>query len=64
MYSGLLYAFKGGLGILQMVEVPTTMLSRSGRRTRYVHKFRLIKIFISFLFSLLQSQGGTVYLRQ
>jgi hypothetical protein len=55
----LLYQINWGL-----VEVPTTMLSRSGRRTRDVHKFRLIKIFISFLFSLLQSQGGTVYLRQ
>jgi hypothetical protein len=55
----LLYQINRGL-----VEVPTTMLSRSGRRTRDIHKFRLIKIFISFLFSLLQSQGGTVYLRQ
>ena len=55
----LLYKIKGGL-----VEVPTTMLSQSDRRTRGAHTFSQIKIFISFLSSLIQYQSGTVYLSQ
>ena len=55
----LLYKINGGL-----VGVPTTMLSQSVRRTRGAHKFSQIKIFISFLSSLIQYQSGTVYLSQ
>jgi hypothetical protein len=44
------------------VEVPTTMLSQSDRRTLGAYKFRLITIFISFPFSLIQFQFGTAYL--
>ena len=51
----LLYKINGGL-----VEVPTTIISQSDIRTRGTHKFRLIKICISFLFSLIQSMFGTV----
>jgi len=58
----LLYKINEGL-----VEVPTTMLSQSDRRTRGAHTFRQfsqIKIFISFLSFLIQYQFGTVYLSQ
>ena len=51
----LLYKINGGL-----VEVPTTMLSQSDMRTRGAHTFSPIKIFISFLCSLIQYQSGIV----